>query len=104
MWDMLIIDDENAGTTHRTPEKINHAQLLRREKMWRSQDHYLEREKITSEQMHNDEIARQKRKYESIIATVAAKKDETINEQKKIIDELEEQLKQLREELKKNQE
>ena len=68
--------------------------------MWRSRAHQLKREKLTTKQMHNDVIAGQKRKYESIIE----KKDEKINEQKKIINDLEVELKKLREELMKTQE
>jgi len=100
MWEMLRIDDNNAGNTHRTPKKLNHTQLLRQERMWRARAHHLESKISTTEQAHNTEMIGQKRKYEAIIA----KKDELIKEQKEKIDELEEDVKQLRKELEKTQE
>ena len=52
----------------------------------------------TTKKDHNEQMAGQKRKYESIIA----KKDELINEQSEKIKQLEDECKQLREELEKS--
>ena len=67
--------------------------------MWRSQAHQLEKNIATTKKDHNEQMAGQKRKYESIIA----KKDELINEQSEKIKQLEEECKQLRDELEKIQ-